>query len=685
MATQSDYRVTLTLKGFDLAVTHLEWHEALSALFSGTLDVIESVYVSPSISDANLIDREVDITLWQGDTVKRRLHGVIDSVVEGGVGPRYRAYKLYVTPALQRLDHTANCRIFQLKTADEIISEILKQQKIVHFDFNLHQPKVQREYCVQYNETDLAFIERLAAEEGLIFWFEHRQGLHKLHFIDQIDALRALPGSYTVRAQNANQTEASIWDFRYREQRVTAASAQRDYTFKNPRYTLSHEYPGRFIDNQRQDYEHYSFNGRYKSDAQGKPFVQYRQEARQSAQRLATLTGDHLEFAAGQGIKIQGVGKRHDHLWFSISNHLSMPQPQALQEDAVGMAQDTVQSKVTLTTTCIPRTQPWRPQPKPKPVIDGPQMAHVVGPKGEEIFCDEFGRIRVQFPWDRYGNSDEYASCWIRVAQNWAGGQYGHMAIPRIGHEVIVAFLEGDPDQPIIMGRTYHQDNLPPYRLPQHKTRMTIKSKTHKGTGYNEIRFEDQVDKEQIYIHGQKDQDIIVENDRKEWIRRDQHNRIDNDCFEQIHRDSHQTVDRDQYNRVERHRYHYIGGRYIWRVIDQVQRWIGNGLQLFIGASRSTEIAASDETVIGADQLTSVAGKSHIKANNIVLEADQALTVKAPGGFIKIDAAGVTVVGKITKINSGGSADNVTAAKPPKPEQPSKPTVPQDADHRGEY
>ena len=148
-------------------------------------------------------------------------------------------------------------------------------------------------------------------------------------------------------------------------------------------------------------------------------------------------------------------------------------------------------------------------------------MAHVVGPPGEEIYCDDWGRVKIQFPWDRYGKNNDLSSCWIRVAQNWAGGAWGHMAIPRVGHEVIVDFLEGDPDQPIVTGRTYHTANPPPYRLPQHKTRMTIKSRTHKGSGYDELRFEDEKAKEQIYLHGQKDYDIIIENDRKEWIRHD--------------------------------------------------------------------------------------------------------------------------------------------------------------------
>ncbi|WP_162541437.1 type VI secretion system tip protein TssI/VgrG, partial [Aggregatibacter aphrophilus] len=166
----------------------------------------------------------------------------------------------------------------------------------------------------------------------------------------------------------------------------------------------------------------------------------------------------------------------------------------------------------------IPHTTQWRPLPQPKPKVDGPQMAHVVGPEGEEIYCDEWGRVKIRFPWDRVGSHDEHSSCWVRVSQGWAGAQYGSQMLPRIGQEVIVNFLEGDPDQPIITGRTYHSTTEPPYPLPKHKTRMTIKSKTHKGNGFNELRFEDEKGQEEIFLHAEKDHNHIVNHDETSRI-----------------------------------------------------------------------------------------------------------------------------------------------------------------------
>ncbi len=625
MASQSDYRVTATLGGIKADILHLDLDEQLSQLFTLSLDVVEPIYASPSLSETPLIDREADIILWDGTEIKRHLHGVIDSVIEADSGPRYRSYTIRIRPALQRLEHVANCRVFQLKRVDEIITEILQQHGIIHFEFDLDSPKETREYCVQYNETDLHFISRLAAEEGLIFWFIHTKDNHKLYIVDRISKIERLPGSYEVRDNSANKNEASVWSFRYQEQRVTARSAERDYTFKNPRYSLDHKYEGLNLGVQQTHYEHYDYHGRYKRDAQGKPFVQYRQEHRQSAQHIATIQNDHLHFSTGQGIELKGVSEQHDHVWVSIANHLSIYQPQALKEDAVDHtgAQES-QPKTTLTTTCIPWNQPWRAEPFEKPVVDGPQMAHVVGPVGEEIFCDEFGRVRIQFPWDRYGKSDEYSSCWIRVAQGWAGNQYGSIAIPRIGHEVIVDFLEGDPDQPIVMGRTYHQDNMPPYKLPANKTRMSIKSKTHKGEGYNELRFEDAKDKEQVYIHAQKDQDLIIENDRREHIRHDRDLRVDNDRTEDIGNDSHSKVERD--------RNEATGRKYSLTVGEEHAHQVGTHYHLSAGDTECFK-----------------AGK------HIVLESGQELTLQSSGGFIKIDSSGITIQGKAVNINQGGS------------------------------
>ncbi|MDO6528108.1 type VI secretion system tip protein TssI/VgrG, partial [Motilimonas sp. 1_MG-2023] len=257
------------------------------------------------------------------------------------------------------------------------------------------------------------------------------------------------------------------------------------------------------------------------------------------------------------------------------------------------------------------------------PRVDGPQIAIVTGPEGEEIFCDEHGRVKVQFPWDRYSNNDENASCWVRVSQGWAGTQYGMMAIPRIGHEVIVSFLEGDPDQPIITGRTYHATNKPPYALPEHKTRTVLRTETHKGDGYNELRFEDEVGQEEIYIHAQKDFNSLIENDQAEQIKRDQHSEIDRDSFKLIKGNQHHTVDGES--------------------------------RLHTKGEQSLVINGSLHIKAGQAWLSDTGNELHIKAGSkVVLEAGAEITVKAGSSFIKVDPAGVHIKGPNVNLNSGG-------------------------------
>ncbi|MNQ23906.1 Phage-related baseplate assembly protein [compost metagenome] len=257
-------------------------------------------------------------------------------------------------------------------------------------------------------------------------------------------------------------------------------------------------------------------------------------------------------------------------------------------------------------------------------MVDGPQIATVVGPEGEEIYCDEHGRVKLQFPWDRYGSSNDQSSCWVRVSQGWAGGQYGMLAIPRIGHEVIVSFLEGDPDQPIVTGRTFHATNRPPYELPANKTRTVLRTETHQGEGFNELRFEDQAGQEEIYLHGQKDLNLLIENDAAWHIKHDEHTDIDNERVTRIKANDHLTVEGEKRDQVK--------------------------------ADYSLTVDASMHQKLGQSWLTQAGQEVHVKAGaKVVLEAGSEITVKVGGSFIKVDGGGVTLVGPTIKMNSGGS------------------------------
>ncbi|MDX1800959.1 MAG: type VI secretion system tip protein TssI/VgrG, partial [Marinobacter sp.] len=271
--------------------------------------------------------------------------------------------------------------------------------------------------------------------------------------------------------------------------------------------------------------------------------------------------------------------------------------------------------------------------------MDGPQIAIVTGPDGEEIHCDHYGRVKVRFPWDRYSANDEHSSAWLRVSQGWAGGRYGFMALPRIGHEVIVDFLDGDPDQPVITGRTYHAANTPPYALPEHKTRTTLKSQTHKGDGSNELRFEDEAEKQQIYVHAQRDLDLLTENDRTEVI----------------HNNSHLTVDNDRYAHIKATDHSTVAG--------EKRESIGQDASLTVGGTLHQKTGTA---------LLSEAGREvhHKAGSKVVLDAGAELTIAAGGSFLKLDPSGVTLSGPSIRINSGGapgSGSGQAAAMPKTP------------------
>ncbi|HCR46253.1 MAG TPA: type VI secretion system tip protein VgrG, partial [Marinobacter hydrocarbonoclasticus] len=272
-------------------------------------------------------------------------------------------------------------------------------------------------------------------------------------------------------------------------------------------------------------------------------------------------------------------------------------------------------------------------------VMDGPQMALVTGPDGEEIHCDQYGRVKVRFPWDRYSKNDEHSSAWLRVAQGWAGGQYGFMALPRIGHEVIVSFLDGDPDQPIITGRTYHATNTPPYALPEHKTRTTLKTKTHKGEGSNELRFEDEAGEEQIYVHAQKDLDLLTEHNRTEVIKNDSHLTVENNRFSHTKGNRHHTVDGEKREQT--------------------------------GKDHSFNVTGTLHLKAGTAWLSNSGTELHIKAGQkAVIEAGAEITLKAGGSFVKIDPSGVAMGGASIKMNAGGAAGKGSGQKVQVPEIP---------------
>ncbi|MBN3343043.1 type VI secretion system tip protein VgrG, partial [Pectobacterium brasiliense] len=496
------------------AVVDFQLSEALNRPFALSLNLASAL---PGIDFGAVLDQPCELLVWYEGELKRRVSGIISAFAQGDTGFRRTRYQAEVRPALWRLGLRTNARIFQAQKPDVIIGTLLEESGITDYAFALRHDHAPREYCVQYRESDLAFVTRLAAEEGLYFFHEFEEGKHRVVFADDAGALSKGPELFFNLANQGLSEGDYVRRFRYAEAVSTAEVALKDYSFKTPAYGLLHSKMSGELEHQRESYQHFDYPGRFKQDPSGKAFTNYRLDAL----RANAMTGSGESNAAmlmpGSSFTLtEHPNPTLNAVWQLVAITHSGQQPQALEEESGG--EPTTYSN---SFEVISAKSTWRADLPYKPMVDGPQIATVVGPAGEEIYCDEYGRIKLQFPWDRYGSSDDQSSCWVRVSQGWAGGQYGLIAIPRIGHEVIVSFLEGDPDQPIVTGRTFHATNPSPYPLPANKTRTSLRTSTHKGAGFNELRFEDQAGQEEVFIHAQKDMNTVVLNNRSTTVTAD--------------------------------------------------------------------------------------------------------------------------------------------------------------------
>ncbi|MCG9778529.1 type VI secretion system tip protein VgrG [Photobacterium damselae] len=612
---------TFTVEGCEtstFAVTEFRGNDGLSLPFSF---LIELASREPFIGPDEIVDNNCTLTVWRDGECQQEWHGIVSAFSQGDTGHRHTLYQAEMVPPLARLSLRQNSRIFQTQTVPEIISILLQEMNIQDYAFALARQYPQREYCVQYRESDLEFIQRVAAEEGIFFHFNHNKK-NTVIFTDDNQNVEMLAEPVTYNALSGGCSPLPfVRQFKQTTQIRPSSAQLKDYSFKNPAYSFLQTFQATESDYQQDIYEHYDYPGRYKDDENGKPFTQFRLESLRRDAHIALGKSNIAKVIPGQKILLQDHSTEEcNRDWFVVENNHVGTQPQALEE-AGGEGETTYNNEFLV----IPGHHAWRPPFNAKPRVDGPQIAQVVGPEGEEIYCDEYGRVKVQFPWDRYSNSDDKASCWIRVSQAWAGTQYGMVTIPRVGNEVIVSFLEGDPDQPLITGRTYHATNKPPYELPAHKTRTVLRTETHQGDGYNELRFEDQAGKEEIYVHAQKDVNVLVENDRTDNIKHDLHLDVENERFSHIKANDHLTVDGEA-------RQHTKGNQTL--VVD-----------------------GSLHVKTGQAWISESGNEIHIKAGQkVVIEAGAEITVKAGGSFIKVDASGVSLVGSAVNLNSGGSA-----------------------------
>lgn len=487
---QRDLKFTFSvLSGqMEFEVVEFTLEEAVCEPFRLTIELASH---NPNIDFGKVLDQPSLLTIWQGGTAVRHVHGLVSSFTQGKTGFRRTRYRAVVEPHLARLALSSNWRIFQQKNVPDIIKSVLSEHGILDYQQHINGEHLPREYCTQVGDTDLYLFDRLSSEEGLFYFFKCNESTHTLIQGDKLyvqERIQGAPVLYTTEPA-ADATQPVLYAFSYTENVRTAEQTQRDYTFKRPTFDQQQNFTGDDLQHQTPNYERYDYPGRYKVTSAGKPFTQNRLLGHRGDARIAVVEGDDPRLIPGFSFQLEGHPREDFNRWWRSLRitHKGIQHASQEEESAgadVGVSYDFVAEIVAEDTE-------WRTPPMPKPIIDGPQIATVTGPDGEEIYTDEYGRVKVQFPWDREGKNNEFSSCWVRVAQNWAGADWGHMAIPRIGQEVIVDYLDGDCDQPIITGRTYRATNMPPYQLPNHKILSTIKSKEYKGTRANELRIDD--------------------------------------------------------------------------------------------------------------------------------------------------------------------------------------------------
>jgi len=643
----SGLQFTLTASGLPpqtFAVVDFTLSEALSEPFLLNVGLASA---NPAVDFAAVLDKNATLMVWREGVMQRSVTGMVASFEQGDTGFHQTRYSMVIRPALWRTSLRRNARIFQMETVESILSTLLKENRITDFAFAFRNPHPAREFCVQYQESDFDFIQRLTAEEGIFYYFEFSRGKNTVVYADDVGSLpkdATLPYNPNVAAQ---AQELCITTFT-RSAQVRPATVQlKDYTFKNPRWPAQFNREASDLSNQRADYEHFDFPGRFKDEQHGQDFTRYRLEALRNDASLGKGQSNDASLQPGQLFSLT----RHprpdlNHAWQIQRIEHSGKQPQALEQEAGEQG-----THLSNSFSFIPHTQTWRPTPLPKPAMDGPQIAMVVGPAGEEIYCDEYGRIRLQFLWDRYGKNNDTSSCWIRVTQPWAGQGWGVLAIPRIGQEVVVDFLHGDPDQPIVTGRTYHANNIPPGSLPGTKTQMAFRSKTHKGEGFNELRFEDARGSEELFLHAQKDMKTKVLHDRTTTV--------DNDHSERVGGNQTVTVAKNQTTTIVENHTHTVKKHKLESVLLTSTE--------IVGGIRSLAVTGMYDITVGAEMLTAVAfdqtefvgmSKSVDVVNSLKVSAGEVIELICGQSSIKMNKDGkVTITGTEFVFSASGQVN----------------------------
>lgn len=625
--------VTTPLGGADvLTFTHLHGRDEISRCFSYTVGFVSG---NAEVDPLKMLGGPVSI---EGESEpKRWFSGLISAFRLTRIEDRRAYYEATVRPWLWFLGNTCDCRIFQNMSVVEIVEDIFSKYPTAKFEKRLQGSYPAREYCVQYDESDLDFVQRLMEHEGIFYFFEHGEGEHKLILADAMSKLKPAPKYetvlYNVEGEATRRDREYINEWIPGSAVMPGAYAHTDYDFEKPGADLMAKSDQAFSHSQAAG-ENYRHPGTHLDVGRGDALAVIRREEIQAPHRTISAAGTVRGLFSGCTFKLDNFPRDDQN-----QEYLVLSAEYRLLDPGFATNIDTDGDTFKIVLGLAPTAVPYRPaRATPRPVMRGPQTATVVGPSGEEIFTDKYARVKVQFHWDRKGKKDQNSSCFVRVSQTWAGSGWGFIQIPRIGQEVIVDFIEGDPDRPIITGRVYNASQMPPYGLPGEATKSGWKSNSSKGGGgYNELMFEDKAGSELVNFQAQKDHNLLIKHDRTKLVQHDQHDRIDNNAT------------------------HSVG--------VNLDEDVGNNKTVKIGVNQTTDIGSNDTETVGANRsLTVMANETiHVVANSTEnIDANHSQTVgivqTITVGAARIDTVGAAETRTVgaAQMNTIGGARSVT-------------------------
>ena len=655
--------ITLTspLPPEDLLFESMSCSEGLSVLGEMQLGLVSA---KPDLKPQDLLGKTVGVTVQLREDAKRHFHGYVTRFSIGARSGRYYGYQASVRPWLWFLTRTTDCRIFQDLSVPDIVKKVFEDHGGASFKFNLFRSYRKWVYCVQYRESDYNFVARLLEHEGIYWYVEHGEGQHKLVLVDSKSVHDAAPGCtplpyYENTAEAPPDTEC-IGGWQFASAVETDHTLLRSYDFERPSTPLevkAETKPPYKIG----ALEQYDWQGDYVQAGDGTQWAEGRLDEQQTRYESARGSANAHGIEAGRLLTLERHPRENQNAEYLVTQATVHARNDAYE---TGGSAGSYQCEFS----AIPSAQQFRPQRRtPKPFVQGPQTAVVTGPAGEEIFTDKYGRVKVQFHWDRQGKKDEKSSCWVRVSHPWAGKNYGVIHIPRIGQEVVVDFLEGDPDQPLITGRVYNAEQMPPWDLPANATQSGILTRSSKGgsaANANALRFEDKKGSEQVWLHAEKNQDIEVENDETHWVGHERKKTIDHDVTTLVKHDRTETVDNNETITVHGQRTETVDKDETITIHKNRTETVDLNEGITIGVDRTESVGSNESITVGSNRSVTV-GASETKT--VALQRTHTVGVNetiSVGAAQEITIGGLqaVTVGAVQTINVGASQSTSVGA-----------------------